>query len=90
MKAIVTCACAGAPRYCQSSYKVLFPNEELPTMYIKEKAKAILESVPEDSKMYQELAKILRKRGRYGFYFEYNDQGEILDYWNLLKHRRVA
>ena len=90
MKAIVTCACAGAPRYCQSSYKVLFPNEELPTMYIKEKAKAILESVPEDSKMYQELAKILRKRGRYGFYFEYNDQGEILDYWNLLKQRRVA
>ena len=89
MKAIVTCACAGAPKYCQSSYKVLFPNEELPTMYIKEKAKAILESVPSTSELYEEVAKILRKKGRYGFYFEYNDQGEILDCWNLLKHRRV-
>ena len=90
MKAIVTCACAGAPKYCQSSYKVLFPGEELPTMYIKEKAKAILESVPSTSKLYEELAKILKKRGRYGFYFEYTEDGEILDYWNLLKHRRVA
>lgn len=90
MKAIACCACASVPKYCQSSWKVLFPKEPLPTMYIKEKAKAILESVPEDSKMYQELAKILKKRGRYGFYFEYTEDGEILDYWNLLKHRRVA
>lgn len=89
MKAIVTCACAGAPKYCESSFKVLFKGEPLPTMYIKSKARDILESVPKESKMYEELSTILRKRGRYGFYFEYNEKGEILDYWNLLKSRRM-
>lgn len=90
MKAIVTCACAGAPKYCESAFKVLFPDVPLPQMYIKSKAKEILDSVPKESEVYREISIILRKRGRYGFYFEYDEGGKILDYWNLLKRRKMV
>ena len=90
MKAIACCACGSVPKYCESSFKAQFPGEPMPKLYIKNKATDILDTLPLQSKMHQELAKILKKRGRYGFYFEYTEDGEILDYWNLLKHRRVA
>lgn len=89
MKAIVVCACAGAPKYCDSAFKVLFPGEPLPNTYIKQAAKNLLAEVPKDSEIYDKVDQILRKKGRYGFYFEYDSEGHILDHWNLLKHRRI-
>lgn len=90
MKAIVTCACAGAPKYCDSAFKVLFPGEPLPNMYIKSKAKELLEIVPEGSEIHFQVSRILRRKGRYGFYFEYDETGKIVDCWNLLRHKRVV
>lgn len=90
MKAIVCCACGSVPDYCKKSFKILFPGEELPPLYIKSKAKDILAELPETSDTYAQISLILRKRGRYGFYFEYDKSGNILDYWNLLKSRRVV
>lgn len=89
MKAIVCCKCAGAPQYCKSSFSSQFPDEPLPPLYIKEKAKDLLTSVPDTSELYAQVSQILRRKGRYGFYFEYAEDGHVLDCWNLLRHRRV-
>lgn len=89
MKAIITCACAGAPKYCESAFKVLFPDEPLPKMYIKNKANDLLATLPLQSEVYTQVYLALKRKGRYGFYFEYDEEGHILDCWNLLKHRRV-
>ena len=89
MKAILTCVCAGAPKYCESSFKTLFPNEPLPHIYIKRNALAIYEDIPNPSEMRTQIETILRKRGRYGYYYEYDEDGKVLKCWNLLKHKEV-
>lgn len=88
MKAILACACGSVPDYCKRSYRILFPDERVPVVYIKKKALPLLEDIPKESAMAKRIEKILRDRGRYGFYFEYNEEGEIIDEWNLLKHKR--
>lgn len=91
MKAILSCSCAGTPKYCESAYRALFPNEKrVPVVYIKNRARPLLEDVPRKSRAYEELLSVMRRHGKYGFYLEYNEEGEILDYWNLLKSRRVS
>lgn len=88
MKAILSCACGAVPDYCKRSYNIIFPNERVPVVYIKKKALPLLEDIPKGSPMAMRIEKILRDRGRYGYYFEYNEEGEILDEINLLKHKR--
>lgn len=90
-KAIISCACGSVPDYCKKSFKILFPKEEVPPLYIKSKATALLDALPKGSEAYKqiELAAI-KKRGRYGNYIEYDEDGRILDYWNLLKSRRIV
>jgi len=91
MKAIFCCACGSVPDYCKKSFKILFPGEQLPQMYIKSKAKDLLDTIPIDSEAYKQITLVaLKKRGRYGNYMEYDENGVILDYWNLLKSRRIA
>lgn len=89
MKAIVCCACGSVPKYCESSFKAQFPGELVPKMYIKNKAVELLDALPAKSNMHDQITLILKRRGRYGFYFEYDEDGNILSMWNLLKHRRV-
>lgn len=88
--AIVCCACGSVPDYCKKSFKILFSKESLPQLYIKDRAKELLETVPAESELHLQVSRILRRKGRYGFYFEYDETGHILDYWNLLKSRRVV
>ena len=88
MKAILSCACGAVPDYCKRSFKIMFPDERPPVVYIKTKARPLLEDIPKESPMAKRIEKILHDRGRYGYYFEYNEEGEILDEINLLKHKR--
>lgn len=91
MKAIICCACGSVPDYCKKSFKVLFPKENLPPIYIKSKAKDLLATIPNPSEAYKQIElTALKRRGRYGNYIEYDEKGDILDYWNLLKSRRIA
>ena len=90
MKAILTCACGSVPKYCERAYKILFPDEKrTPVIYIKTKARPLLEDIPKGSEAYIKIDQVLTKRGRYGIYLEYNEEGKILDCWNLLKSRRM-
>lgn len=91
MKAIICCACGSVPDYCKKSFKILFPDIPVPPLYIKSKAQVLLDALPKNSEAHKqiELAAI-KKRGRYGNYIEYDDEGNIIDYWNLLKSRRIV
>lgn len=90
VRAIICCACGAVPDYCKKSFRVLFPDKEVPPLYIKNKAKDLLTTIPNPSEAYTqvELAAV-KKRGRYGNYIEYDEDGNIIEYWNLLKSRRI-
>ncbi len=90
MKAIICCACGAVPGYCKRSFKILFPNEPVPPLYIKSKAKELLEALPKTSEAYAQIDMVVKKRGRYGNYIEYDEDGAVIDYWNLLKSRRIV
>lgn len=88
-KVILTCQCAGGPKYCESSYKALFPGTLLPPVYVNKKAIALFDTLSNPSEMRTQIETILKKRGRYGYYYEYDEGGRVLSCWNLLKHKEV-
>lgn len=88
-KVILSCKCSGAPKYCESSFKSTFPDAPLPTFYLGGKAADLFEFLPNPSEMRKQIEIILKKRGRYGFYYEYDEDGNVLKCWNLLKHKEV-
>lgn len=88
MKTIFCCACGGVPRLCRTAYTILFQDEP-PELYKKERIRQIIEKLPKESEAYRFVDTTLKKKGRYGFYLEYDESGRILDCWNLLKQRRV-
>ena len=90
MRAIICCACGAVPGYCKRSFKILFPNEPVPPLYIKSKAKDLLATIPEQSEAYVQISAVLNRHGRYGNYIAYDDDGTVIDYWNLLKSRRIV
>lgn len=90
MKALITCGCGAVPNYVQTQYKIKHPNEPVPTLYISRKGYTFLDSLPQGSSAHRFVAAILKKRGRYAYLIDANDDGTLNEAYDFMKKKRVA
>lgn len=86
---IISCGCGNSSTYCRNAYKVLHPNSPIPQLYVKGKARSLLESLPNPSEAYTQLSNLMTKRGRFGYLLEWDEDGKVTEFYDLLKSRRM-
>lgn len=90
MKALLTCGCGAVPTYVQAQYKIKHPKEEIPTLYISRKGYKFLDALPPNSEAHRFVAAILKKRGRYAYSIDANEDGTLNEVYDFMKKKRVA
>lgn len=89
MNAIVCCKCGGVSVYAKTAFKGMHPKEPVPEIYISNKGYTLLETLPKDSEVARFLTGVLKKRGRYGYYLSWKEDGTIEEIYNYIKNQRV-
>lgn len=89
MKVLLSCACGSSPTYAKTQFKIKFPNEPEPPMYIAKKGYKLLETLPPKSEVYSFVSSVLKKRGRYSYLVEWDENGTLLFVWNYQTNKRV-
>lgn len=82
-RAIFTCGCSGVQPQAKTVYSLHFPKDPIPPVYSSRQGYKVLDTLPaSDAKSF--LASSLRKKGRWAYYLDWDDQGSILACVNLL------
>lgn len=89
-KVIISCSCGNIGTYSQTQHKIQYPDEPLPTLYISRKAYSFLETLPPSSAAYKFVSAVLKKRGRYSYLIDYNEDGSLNGIYDYVKKRSVA
>lgn len=89
MKAIVCCKCGGVSVYAERAYKGLYPNTQVPEIYISGKGYKLLDTLPQGSEVHRFLTGVLKKRGRYGYLLSWKEDGVLEEVYNFIKNQRV-
>lgn len=88
-QAIVCCKCSSIPDFCKKAFKVLRPDSPVPAIYMGTEITRLIAELSPQTEIEQKLLGLSSKRGRYGYYFEWDEKGEVLFAWNLLQSRRI-
>lgn len=76
--------------YAENAFKGMHPNTPVPQIYISSKGYKLLESLPQGSEVYRFLSGVLKKRGRYGYYLSWKEDGTLEEVYNYIKNQRVV
>lgn len=91
MKIIACCACRNVPDYTKKSFRMLFPDDDMPKVYVgSSDVQKIAESLDQNMNITKYLLALARSKEKYSYYFEYAENGDIIAQYNLLNGRRVA
>lgn len=88
-RALVSCACGASPNYAKTQFKIKHPDDPVPEMYIAKKGYNLLETLPPNSEVRTFLSSVLKKKGRYSYLLEWDDEGTLTYVWNYQKNQRV-
>lgn len=86
---IFCCSCSSVPNYCKKAFSSIHPDSLLPPLYLSRKFSTILATFPPDSEVYSTISPLAEKKGRFGYFLAWDDNYKVLEYWNLLKTRRI-
>lgn len=89
MKCIIRCACGGIKTYIEKSMELLYPGKELPKEYLGRTAMKELMNEYPDTNLSRHLEAMSKKSGRYAYYIEYDDKGDIVDMANLVTGKKT-
>lgn len=88
-KYIVTCTCSGVREKAMTAFSLLYPDEELPEMFIgKDRIRKLIEVNP-GTNFCEYLKAIVKKNGQYAYMFEV-ENGDIINNINLLNGKKAA
>lgn len=90
MKVILVCSCSGMKEKAVQAYKILFPKEEEPTLFVGKDAIKKFASYHPGTNVANYAQAISKKNSRYSYYVEFDEKGDVTDNWNLLTGKRVA
>ena len=90
MKIILSCKCGDTPTFARDAYSLLFPDAPTPNTYIGgaaiERAASRFSST---SEAYQYIMGVANSREKYAVYLDVNDNGGIVEAYNLLTGNRI-
>lgn len=73
-----------------SAYKISFPKTEMPDIYKGEDAiRALAHSIP-NTNLSRYLLAIAKKNGRYAYFIESDDNGDVVSNYDLIIGKMVA
>ena len=90
MKGLFICSCGGVKDKATTSFKILFPREEVPQVYRGEAAISRVASKYPNTNIYNYLTAIAKTNGRYAYYVSSDENGNVVDNYNLLTGKKVA
>ena len=86
---ILLCKCSNVPQSAKLAFEIAFPGQEEPPVYRGADAiRALTEQKP-NTNFSKYVSAIAKKHGRFAYYIEEED-GNIMQSYDLLKGRRVA
>lgn len=88
-KVIVRCSCGGVKTKMDAAMQVLAPGEPLPPEYKGSDAIRKFMAEHPNTNLSRHLEAVVKKHGRYCYYIEYNDAGDITDMRDLMTGRRL-
>ena len=89
MKCIIRCSCGGVKTKMEAAMNLIAPGEPLPSDYKgKDAIKKLAERYP-NTNLSRHLDAVSKKRGRYCYYLEYTEDGDIKDFRDLMTGRKV-
>ena len=85
-KYILTCSCSGRDKKAAMEYEILFPGEPVPEI-IKGRDRLMKFASQYDNGHLRALAKL---GGKFAYYVNIDDNGNILEEYNLINGKRVG
>ena len=88
---VACCTCKNVPDYTRKSFPIIFPDKKLPSMYVGgDEIRKLAESLSPSTNIYKYLLALARNKEKYSYYFEYDENGDIVAQYNLLNGRKVS
>lgn len=84
---IIRCSCGGAKTKAETTFKLLYSNEEIPETISKDKARELINIVP-NTDAGARLSAIVKRSGRYAYYLRFKDDGTLLDSADLMAGKK--
>lgn len=87
---ILACTCSGVPEKAVTSFKIMFPGLEVPEVTKGKTNILTLSSRNPDTNLGKYLHAIAKQNGQYAYYIKADDDGNIVENYNLLTGSRLA
>lgn len=87
-KYLLICKCSNMKQTAEMAFNIAFPNEPLPKIY-KDSAISLLTEQKPNTNFASYVSAIRKKHGRFAYYVE-EENGDIVQVYDLLKGKRVA
>ena len=89
MKVILVCSCAGMKDKAIQAFKIMYPKDELPQIFVgKDAVKRFAEKTGGNVSNYASAT--AKQNGRYSYLIDYDDKGDVLSIYNLSNGKQVA
>lgn len=89
MKCIVRCSCGGVKSKMDAAMEMLFPGAQLPPEYKgKDNITKLAKTCP-NTNFSNYLLTVLKRTGRYCYYFDVDDKYNITEAYNLMTGEKI-
>lgn len=87
-KYILICKCSNMKQTAEMAFNIAFPHQPMPKIYRDSAISTLTEQKP-NTNFASFVSAIMKKHGRFAYYIE-EEEGDIVQVYDLLKGKRVA
>lgn len=89
-KYIICCMCGDTPAFSRDAFKLLFKGKPVPEVYTQPNLYNFLPTLKRGGNFYNYVKdNLINTSGKYSYFFEVDNDGKIIQQWDLLKGRQV-
>lgn len=90
MKFITCCDCSDTPMFSRDAYKILFKGSPVPKLYTQKELHLLIKELPMDTEVHQYVEKLMKQKPKFSFFVHSDEDGNIIERWDLLAGRMVG
>lgn len=90
IKALIVCKCSGMKEKAVAAYNISFPRKPVPTIYRGAPEITKFAETKPNTNLEKYLKAIAKKHGRYAYYIEADDGGNIIINYDVISGKRLA
>lgn len=86
---IICCDCGDTYQYSVDAHRLMSHGAKTPDVYRHNKAHKLLDKLDNNTNVYKFVASLIKGKGKFSYYVEYDDNGDVTEQWNLLSGQRT-